>query len=90
MPQEWEDVTSYKRGERGATEPTMLELRGERVRITVHRHYGCGDTWFATCRRAGVDTRRLAGPTVEDAKRQAVELVRNELRVLCDDAHALC
>ena len=90
MVQEWKDVTSYRHGGRGNAEPSVWELRGKHVCIRVHRYHGCSDAWFVTCRQAGLETRGLAAPTVEEAKRQAVELVKNKLRMLSDDACSLC
>ena len=85
----WKDTTSYRRGERGNVEPSCWTASGVLVCITVHRYHGCGDAWFVTCRQANIDTAGLEGPTLEDAKRQALDAVMTKLRRLADDAESI-
>jgi hypothetical protein len=89
MTAQWKDTTSYIQGARGTVEPRSWTLDGALVSITVHRYIGCGDAWFVTCRQAGLEAADLNGPTLEDAKRQALDRVRQTLRMLANDADAL-
>ena len=85
----WKDTTSYRRGERGTVEPSCWMASGVLVHIIVHRYHGCGDAWFVTCRQANIDAAGLEGPTLEAAKRQAIDAVRTKLRRLADDADSI-
>lgn len=89
MTTEWKDTTLYRHGERGLADPREWTLSGNLVRITVHHYLGRDDAWFVFCRQAGIDMLRLDGQTIEEAKSQAVEIVKNKLRSMADDAETL-
>lgn len=76
---EWVDETSYRRGERGKIEPRTWELRtGTDLRVQVHRIL-FADGWFASCPELHLTNRPLKSTEVEDAKPEALGLVRGEL-----------
>jgi hypothetical protein len=68
---EWNDATSYARGQRGIAEPNTLETRVGPVTLTVHRFHGL-QGWFASTRPVIFDRKPLDSTDLENAKQEAV------------------
>lgn len=79
----WNDETSYQRGESNRT-PRTWTARAGRFRITMfrHRHFPA-DAWLVTCEPL-FDTRQLKATDVEQAKAEAIALVREGLQEAVD------
>jgi hypothetical protein len=89
MIAEWKDTTSYRVGERGNLAPRSWTLSGNLVRINVHRYLHSKSGWYVTCQQVNIDSYCLNEPLLEDAKREAVTLVRDKLRRISDELEAL-
>jgi hypothetical protein len=48
------------------------EARVHVIRLTVHKYAGCGDLWFMTCHKFGVDIKDLKTDDLEMAKSTAL------------------
>lgn len=59
-------------------------LLPEGVEIIVHRYVGCGDAWFLSCYRLRIDRLEMkpTGTDAEPAKREAMRIVANEIRLI--------
>ena len=68
---DWEDTTSYSRGERDKAEPREWELAFPNIRIKVHRLHGIPG-WFLSCHALGVERKDLKCEDLEKAKAKAV------------------
>jgi hypothetical protein len=69
---QWEDATSYSRGERGKVEARAWRIPA--LGLTVHRWQGLPG-WFMTSHLDGLDKRELEAETAHDAKREALRRV---------------
>jgi hypothetical protein len=81
---EWKDTTSYSRGDKERV-PTTFTIGGSRLSITVtcsHIYYKPG--WVAHCHVAGIDTRPLKATSLDEAQREAYELVSSNLCKMMD------
>jgi len=59
------------------------ELIAGRVRISLHRHiHYPPDTWLVSCGEAEFSAFELVSKTVDDAKKEAVDLVKDRLRTM--------
>lgn len=77
----WKDITSYSQGEtdRG---PRVMVLVGHDVRVTVHRHrHYDPDVWLLSC-HPFFDCKVLNNKELEEAKAEAIELVRSRLLLM--------
>jgi len=76
---EWTDCTSYRRGEE--RNPRSWEAKAGTLSIKVvfgHLHHP--KSWVMHCYKMGLDTERLEATTEDDAKIEALAIVRNTLR----------
>lgn len=84
----WKDVTVYKRGENKAEATPRqwnLELGDDRYppTITIHRSiYETADTWLVSFRALGIKDHRLISKDADDAKDEAVKIVRDKVKVI--------
>lgn len=88
MTGQWVDVTSYSRGERGSVEPSAWELRGQHLRMIVHRMHSL-DGWFGTCHEVSIDCLPLQASDVVSAQAEALSAVRAKLQAFLVDAASL-
>ena len=72
MKLEWEDATSYARGEHGKCEPRVWALRFSGGNLLVHRKIH-QDGWFYTLRNLWIEDEPLDNVDIESAKKEAVE-----------------
>jgi hypothetical protein len=82
---EWKDVTSFSRDQTDRT-PTAFEVSLEDLRITItsaHRDYP--GTWVMHCHALQIDTQVLKATTLNEAKRAAVQVVKDTLNKLLVD-----
>lgn len=75
----WRDGTSYQRGREGKEEPTIWRTKIESINLSVHRYVGC-EEWFITCENLNIRTQTLYSMKIEDAKKEALILVKSLLR----------
>ena len=76
---EWFDNTSYAAGARGRIEPISWHLRAGKIGISITRRGE--DVWFVICGDVGMhDYKQLESTTAEEAKAEAVELIRERLK----------
>lgn len=83
---EWNDTTSYTRGERGTVEPKTwtLLLSGSRaaynleIIMTRHRSYE-PDVWLMSCRTVGIEHVKLKNKDLRLAQSEAITLVKKKL-----------
>lgn len=76
----WNDTTSYGHPRRrGVDEPDTWDLDGAPTVFCVHRYLSMDD-WFLTCRAFGLDMHKLTATEIDDAKAEAVDLVRQRYR----------
>jgi len=81
---DWEDTTSYGRGERGTIDPLAWELALPNIRIRVHRlHVLPG--WYLSCYALGVERKDLKCEDVEKAKSKAVNVIMAWLKAALGD-----
>ena len=71
MKLEWEDATSYARGEHGKCEPRVWALRFSGGNLLVHRKIH-QDGWFYTLRNLWIEDEPLDNVDIESAKKEAV------------------
>lgn len=81
MSVQWEDVTSYSRGERGKVEPREWLAFSDAVSLSVHRVLYC-DGWFWTCYMLDVHRAPLKESTAAKAKREAALELMERLNAL--------
>jgi hypothetical protein len=81
----WKDITSYRYGDKEKT-PTTYALKTTDVRVVVTcGHINCPGSWVMSAYPLGIDTRELEATTLEDAKAEAIRIVKEKvLRVLSD------
>lgn len=78
---EWKDKSSYSRGERAATVPSIWELDLDGLRVSVHRLHGCGDDlWFGSCYTMGVERKQLDAADIDLAQREFVAYLRDRAK----------
>lgn len=80
MTPQWRDVSGYSRGERGVIEPVSWELDGP-LRVVVTRRHG-ERGWFVTSYTLNSNHTPLGSPNIDDAKAEAIELIRTRLTAL--------
>ncbi len=78
---EWEDITSYSRGERGQVEPSVWRLGEHRTGIVVYRFLG-EPGWFLSCLALDIRRVQLGQSELEFAKIEALQRVSDELATL--------
>ena len=78
MTVQWEDTTSYSRGERGKREPNAWTLRllNGQLRVSAHGLHGRPGIWFVSCHQVQIDTVQLKATTAEEARQEALAVVR--------------
>jgi hypothetical protein len=74
---EWQDVTSYSRGERGRKPPNIWQLKGH-LDVQVHRYIHC-EGWFLSCRALNLQVEQLTALDADGAKTEALDRVRTIL-----------
>lgn len=82
----WIDGTSYSRGERGVKPARAWDLDCK-LRMSVHRWHGC-EGWYLTAPDLRLDKAPLKSADPDDAKAEAIRLVRARLRELWDSFDA--
>lgn len=79
----WKDTTSYSRGDRERV-PRSLELTAGQVSVVVTRWFhGEPGRWYLSC-DPWHSYHLLVATDIGEAKREAVDLVSNLLRMSCD------
>jgi len=86
---EWLDETSYSRGQRGKIDPQTWTLRFCGIRLHVTRRIHCDGPWFACCHDLSID-QMLRARELEEAKQEAVGLVRSFLENTLSDLNRVC
>ena len=83
MSDDWADVSSYSRGERGVVEPSSWELNTGPLRVVVTRRHGL-DGWFAICYALNMSHVPLAAGDSDTfaAKAEAIKVIRERLTML--------
>lgn len=85
----WVDDTSRYPGEEvGAQARSWRADRGG-VRIRVHRHSTDMGRWFVTCDLVGLLARRLVSLEADDARMEALHVVRDALQAGVDSVSDL-
>lgn len=74
---EWIDCTSYSRGDKDRT-PQSWEMKLGTVRLVVTRTHGVSGIWFIDNALTG--RRELKSRAIEDAKNEAIEWLRRDLK----------
>lgn len=75
----WKDVTSFSQGDTDRT-PRSWTANAGRIRIDVHRHiHYPPDVWLLSCDALRIDNNELPSRDIEDAKCEAVAVVRGLL-----------
>lgn len=82
---EWKDATSYSQSEPRPRTPRSWSLDFGAGKIIVHRLHGISDAWFFTCEATRNEATVLTSLDVEDAKAQAIGVVRVRLRRMIQD-----
>lgn len=83
----WKDTS--RRDRNGAVQSESWELRTARHRLTVHRLHGVPDLWFCSCvGDLSADRRQLRAVDAADARREALELIRELARAAVADLEA--
>jgi hypothetical protein len=77
MSAEWKDITSHSQDSTAKT-PRMFELVAGDVLIVVTRMVG-RNGWFLRAYQLGIDVHELIASNLEDAQREAVDIVDNAL-----------
>lgn len=84
----WKDETSFSRGETDRTPKTwVLKIGTLRLVVTRHIHFKPYE-WVTTC-NPFFDNRRLSSMEVDDAKTEALEIVREYLKTCLADVEAV-
>lgn len=78
----WQDVTSYSQNDT-AREPRSWEFGAGAVRVIVTRQHGIPGVWFLRCDGVGFACHTLTQAKIDDAKAEALGLVKNRLLVAC-------
>jgi hypothetical protein len=83
----WKDTTSFSQGEKDRT-PRCWTAKAGRVQIVVHRHiHFPPDAWLLSCAALRIDNRQLKSKDVDEAKQEAVRIVRELLEeAICEMA----
>lgn len=78
----WKDTTSHSRGATDRT-PREWTCQTKTLRVVLHRRrLDDPKVWFMSCSDINIDGRRLEAVDVDDAKAEALELLRANLRNL--------
>jgi len=78
----WKDVTTISQDAKHG--PSVFETRLGRFRLVVHRHiHYPANVWLASCESA-LNKRELASRDIEDAKSEAVAMLRAVLVTALD------
>lgn len=80
----WEDRTSYYPGKERIPHTWELQLPILRITVTHHIDYP-PDMWLMNCHGLGINYKKLFSKDVEDAKKEAIVLVRNRLKNMMDE-----
>lgn len=75
---QWKNTTTYSQGEKDRT-PRTYEARAGVIRIVVTRHIHFDASAWVLSAHPFFDLHELASSEVEDAKREAMKLVRGAL-----------
>lgn len=88
---EWQDITQYQHGGNEHALPTTWRAVSGRLRVVITcGHIFAPGEWVMHCPNFQIDTHHLDGASsLADAKRMAVEVVRNKAKKLAQDARAL-
>lgn len=79
----WRDDTSYSRSEPEPRTPRVWLLDLGILKIVVHRLHGC-DGWYLKCSEIGMGKRWLRSESVEEAQREALEVVASTATMIAD------
>ena len=76
MKKKWRDTSSYSRGAavRAPNEFTLDLGNGDR--LVVHHYVGCGDDWFCSMHRLGLERVRLSAVSADEAMDAALAVAR--------------
>lgn len=81
----WTDTTSYQRGDQDRI-PRVWELRGEHVRVVVHRLHGTDPhVWHVTCHDLGIKDWVLGSAVVANAQKEALSLVVKRVKKMLQE-----
>lgn len=81
----WDDKTSFSKGENDRT-PRVWECRAGLICIRVHRHRDYPGKWCISCFGIfGMEGNILAANNIEEAKKEAINLVIHRLRESLSD-----
>lgn len=79
----WKDVTTYSRDDKDRL-PRVWHLDCGDMRVAVHKHiHYAPDAWLLTC-SPFFDKRELCAKDADDAKAEALALVREKVKTLAE------
>ena len=73
----WKDVSSYALGDKNREVNTVQALVGP-LRANLHRHIRHPGKWLLSLHRGWIDQRVLEAVSLDDAKAEAVEIIKSE------------
>lgn len=78
----WKDISSYGRNDTDRT-PRSFEIRTRNLRIAVTRHIHLpADQWGLDCYELAIFLRALQSKDIEDAKKEALLIIKQTLQDL--------
>lgn len=79
----WKDISTYSKGDVDRSSNSLLAKAGK-LTICVHRHiHYPADTWLLSC-KPFFDLKVLKSKNIDEAKAEAIELVRREVKLASD------
>jgi len=83
----WKDESTFSQGDTDRS-PRVWRAKAGKVLITVHRHiHHPKDAWLVSC-APFFDTKSLASKSADDAKAEAIALVRAEINAALKSLNA--
>ena len=86
---EWKDTTSYSRSDNERI-PRSWQIKSGSLIITIHRHRDYDpDIWLVSCYELSISQHKLKNKELNQAKNEALLIVKNAIEILRSDINKL-
>lgn len=86
---QWEDMTSYAKGERGKIPPTVLKVRIKGIVLLIHRHIYYPGTWLLSCQDLNIKNEDLETDDFNTAESNMLCYLSKYMKKYCDLRHEI-
>lgn len=66
---------------------SIFDLKGNSLKLSIHKYTGCGNNLFLSCYELGISRKNLETEDFSEAVNKSKEIVTERMKHLRDEAH---